>query len=211
MCVFLDAYLHLLTKYPPAILPENLSRCVHAHIEIFAHTFRSLQGRRTQSYATSYDMIRVLRFCQQDFEGWRLAACETWWLAFLSELLDIPDNPMQRALQLGLDRAEAHLWQYHLEIAESRFDHAFAQALAQHPVIQYIRTCEALRQRVIAILQLDTVPGQAQLQTALQQHTAFASEYEVQELIALLRHEVVADAVRSYLAASPPVTSSPPV
>jgi hypothetical protein len=216
MCRFLNAYLHILTKYPPAILPENLSRCVHAHLAAFAHAFRSLQGRRTQGYATSYDMIRVLRFRNQDFEGWRLAACEAWWMAFLSDLLQIPDNPMQRALQLGLDRAEAHLWQYHLETAESRFDRAFAQALAQHPVLQYIRACEALRQRVIAILQLDTVPGQAQLQTALQQHPAFESAYDAHELIALLRHDVVADAVRSYLADSPPstsipVTSSPPV
>jgi len=200
MCAFLNAYLHILTKYPPAMLPERLAHCVHAHLKVFAHTFRSLQGRRTQSYASSYDMIRVLRFGHQDFEGWHLAACETWWLAFLSELLQIPENPMQRALQLGLDQAKAHLWQYHLEIAESRFDRAFEQALRQHPVLQRIRACEALRQRVIAILQLDTVPGQAQLQTALQRHAAFESEHEFHELIALLRHDVVAEAVRSYLA-----------
>jgi len=124
-------------------------------------------------------------------------------------LLQIPDNPMQRALQLGLDQAEAHLWRYHLEIAESRFDRAFEQALDQHPVLQHIQACEALRQRVIAILQLDTVPGQAQLQTALQKHPAFESEYEAHELIALLRHDVVADAVRSYLAAPPPSISIP--
>lgn len=208
MCAFLNAYLDILTKYPPALLPEGLSHCLDAHIDVFAHTFQSLQGRRTQGYATRYDMIRVLRFRHPDFEGWRLAACETWWQAFLAELLQIPDNPMQRALQLGCDPAKAHVWQYHLETAERRFERAFAQALTQHPVLQHIQACDTLRQRVIAILQLDTVPGQAQLQAALQQHLAFEFEYDVHEFIALLRHDVVADAVRSYLT-TPTSTSAP--
>ncbi len=203
MCAFLNAYLHILTKYPPASLPERLARGIDAQIDVFAHTFESLQGRRTQGYTTRYDMIRVLRFRRCDFEGWRLAACEAWWTVFLSGLLDIPDNPMQRALQLGRDQAEAHLWQYHLETADSRFDRAFEQALAEHPVLQHIQACDALRHRVIAMLQLDTVIGQAQLQTVLQQHLAFESEYDVEELIALLRHDVVADAVRSYLTTPP--------
>lgn len=199
MCTFLNAYLHILTAYPPALLPERLSHCVDAHIDIFAHTFRSLQGRRTQDYATRYDMIQVLRFRHQDFEGWRLAACEMWWTEFLSHLSQIPDNPMQRVLQLGRDRAKAHVWQYHLETAEQRFARAFEQALTQHPVLQRIHACEGLRQRVVAMLQMDTVASQAQLQVALQQHLDVASEYHVHELIALLRHDVVANAVRSHL------------
>jgi hypothetical protein len=207
MCAFLNAYLEILTKYPPASLPERLAHCIDAQIDVFAHTFESLQGRRTQGYTTRYDMIRGLRFRYCDFEGWRLGACETWRMAFLSDLLQISDNPMQRALQLGRDRAAAHLWQYHLDTAESRCDRAFEQALAQHPVLQHIQACEALRQRVIAILQLARVPGQAQLQTALQQHLAFASEYDVHELIALLRHDVVADAVRSFLTTPASVSS----
>ncbi len=209
MCAFLNAYLHILTKYPPASLPEHLSHCVDAHIDVFAHTFRSLQGRRIQGYATRYDMIRVLRFRHQDFEGWRLAACETWWTELLSHLSQIPDNPMQRALQLGLDQAKTHLWQYHLETAESRFDRAFEQALAQHPVLQHIEACDTLRERVISILGIDTVPGQAHLQTALQQHPAFEAEDDVEELIALLRHDVVADAVRSYLVTQSAVPALP--
>lgn len=199
MCEFLNAYLHILTKYPPASLPERLARCVNAQIDAFAHTFESLQGRRTQGYTTRCDMVRVLRFRPEDFEGWRLAACETWWREFLSELLQIPDNPMLRALQLGRDEAEDHLWEYHLETAEGRFDRAFEQALTQNPVLRHIQACDVLCQRVVAILQLDTVPGQAQLQTALQQYAAVDLEWKVEELIALLRHDVVADAVRSYL------------
>lgn len=153
-------------------------------------------------------MIRVLRFRHQDFEGWRLAACETWWIEFLAELLRIPDNPMQRALELGRDRAPAHLWQYHIETAESRFDRDFEQALAQHPVLQHIQACDTLRQRVIDILQLDTVPGQAQLQNALQQQTEFEDEYDIHEFIAFLRYDVVVDAVRSCLTTPPPPSTS---
>jgi hypothetical protein len=208
MCTFLNTYLGILTKYPPDVLPEKLSRCVHANIEMFVHTFQSLQERRTHSYATRYDMIRVLRFRHQDFDGWRLAACETWWVAFLSELLLVPDNPMQRALQLGLEQAETHLWQYHLEVAESRFDRAFEQGLKQHPVLHHIQACDALRHRVLGMLELDTVVGQAQLQTVLQQHQVLESPYDIHEFIALLRHDVVAEAVASYLATPLPTPST---
>ena len=203
MCAFLNAYLDILTQYPPAILPDKLSRCVEAHIDVFAHAFQTLRARRSHSYASRYDMIRALRFQHCDFAGWRLAACEAWWAALLTDLSQIADNPMRRTLQLGLDQADAHLRQYHLDIAQNRFSRALGQALEQHPALQRICACDALRQRVLDILELDIVPGQAQLQVVLQQHAAFESDYDVQELIALLRHDVVADAVRAHLAASP--------
>ncbi len=207
MCDFLNAYTHVLTKYPPALLPERLSRCVEAHIDALDHTFQSLQGRRTQTYATPYDMIQTLRFCPQNFRGWRLADCEAWWNELLSHLSHIPDNPMKRALQLGLDQAKTHLWAYHLETAEQRFDRAFEQALAQHPLLQHIRESEALRQYAIMLMQTDTVPGQAHLQNKLQRHVELEFEDDIEQLITLLRHDGVADALLAHL--DQPLTSAP--
>ena len=203
MCAFFNAYLDILTQYPPAILPEKLSRCVDAQIDVFAHALQTLRPRRSHSYATRYDMLRALRFQPEDFEGWRLAACEAWRTELLEDLSEIAGNPMQRTLQLGLERAEAHLQQYHLDVAQSRFDRALGQALERHPALQHIRACDALRQRVLDLLQLDTVPAQAQLQVALQQHAVFESDHDVQAFIALLRHDVISDAVYAYLAATP--------
>ncbi len=203
MCDFLNAYTHILTKYPPALLPKRLSRCVDAHIDVLTHTFQSLQERRTQTYATPYDMIRTLRFRRQDFRGWRLADCEAWWMELLSHLSQIPDNPMKRALQLGLDQAETHLWEYHLETAEQRFDRTFEQALARHPLLQRIRENEALRQHAMTLIQTDTVSGQAHLQIKVQQHLKLEFEDDAEQLIALLRHDVVADTVLSHLTQVP--------
>ncbi|PON16144.1 hypothetical protein C2W62_20050 [Candidatus Entotheonella serta] len=44
MCAFLNAYLQILTKYPPDLLPERLTHCIDAHIDGFVHIFKSLQG-----------------------------------------------------------------------------------------------------------------------------------------------------------------------
>ncbi len=79
MCTFLNDYLRILTKYPPTLMPERLSHCMDAHLDVFAHTFESLQHYRTQGYATRYDMVRALRFRYDHFAGWPLAACEAWW------------------------------------------------------------------------------------------------------------------------------------
>lgn len=207
MCEFLNTYTHILTKYPPALLPKRLSRCVDAHIDVLAHTFQSLQARRTQTYATPYDMIRTLRFRPQDFRGWRLADCEAWWMELLAHLSQLPDNPMKRALQLGLDQAETHLWAYHMETAEQRFDQAFEKRLAQHPLLQHIRDNEALRQHAMTLIQTDTVSGQAHLQIKLQQHVEPEFEDDIEQLVALLRHDVVADALLDQL--SQPVIQAP--
>ncbi len=211
MCAFLNAYIQLLAKYPPNLLPEQLSCCVDAHLLVFAHAFRSLQGRNTQMYATPYDMIQTLRFRHHDFQGWTLAGCETWWIKLLSTLSEIPDNPMQRVLQLGLDQAETHLWTYHLETAEERFDRAFEQALAQHPLLQHIRENDALRQHAMMLIQTDTVPGQAHLQTQLQRHVELEFADDVKQLIALLRHDAVADALLAQLTQVPAYSEQNPL
>ena len=124
-------------------------------------------------------------------------------MELLDHLSHIPDNPMKRALQLGLDQAEDHLWQYHLETAEERFDRAFERALTKHPLLQHIRDNETLRQHAITLIQADTVPGQAHLQIKLQQHVEPEFEDDIEQLVALLRHDVVADALVAQLTQAP--------
>ena len=67
---FINAYMAVLTKYPPEVMPESLANSVSNQLMIITRWARPLKGRHGGRHATLRDAVAAMRVTPEDFIGW---------------------------------------------------------------------------------------------------------------------------------------------
>ena len=197
---FGNAYKGVLTKYPPALLPGPFSRSVAEQLELFARCFRTLKGLRTRQYATSFELVRAMSVAPGDFEWWDLDACMAFVNRLIERLSALSTGALRQAVKQFAPEQSSRHWSRHLEVAESDLDRAVSQTLSQQRIIQLALQNPDVCQRVIALLQLETIHRQMGLQQYLSAESLHCRPSEVRDMVTFLRYEPVVDKVLELIA-----------
>lgn len=194
-CTFLNAYKAVITKYPPAVLPDTLTPSFEEQLESLRRLFRKLKGPRTSHFPTAYDMIQSLRITPEDLYGWSWAECETFIAACREDLSHMPLASLRYALQ-HFDQDDAHAtWRASLAEAERLLDDEVWHCLRQWPVIRHIRTNPEVRQQALILLRTETFHRQAGLQNYLSTALPACYAQEVREVVGYLRYDAVVQVI----------------
>lgn len=188
---FLNAYVHVLTKYPPGVLLEA-KNAVSTQIALLAAHLRPLKERRLPQTANPYELVQAGSLVPRDFESWRLPDFQLWKQHILDDLAVGAIPTLQSAVEHFLQPTTGRTWEAWLAEAEKDFDRQAAQTLQGWRCVQQTQHDPAIRQRLLTLLRLDAINRQAGLQTYLAARPLFCTPAEIYAMMASLRYESVA-------------------
>lgn len=198
---FLNAYVHVLTKYPPGILLEAQNAAA-TQIALLAAHLRPLKERRLPQTADPYELVQAGSLAPRDFASWRLSDFQTWKQQVLDDLSTGDILALKDAAGYFLQHPTGRLWEALLAEAERDFDRQATQTLQGWRCVQQAQQDQAIQQRLQTLLRLDAINRQAGLQTYLAGRPFFCTPAEIRTMMASLRYESVAVQLRTLFEAS---------
>jgi hypothetical protein len=201
---FINAYKDAVTKYPPALFSAPDTQSLVVQLDILAQHMRTLKGKKTQAYTTSYDLVLDLSVHQGDFDHWELDDCEEFVQCLLHELSAHAVGPWRVAINRFRHQPCEATWSSVLATAEQDLDNAIQQELRLSPLVTLTENAPEMRARICSLLKLETFHRQAALQTYLSSPRFPCAPHEVADTIAYLRSDAVAVAFLTVLNGTPP-------
>jgi hypothetical protein len=195
---FFQAYQTVLTTYPHSMLTVSAPE-VAAQIEVCAEAIHAVKALRrpdpddplASPGEETYEIVRTISLLPRDFRDWSLKECRTWKQDLLAVLAKGRITALRHAAQHVMHERPREVWEPYLAEAARALEDEAEGTLRRWPCLQRAQTDPAVRERLVTLLNLDSINRQAGLQSYLTTHL-HCLPTEIHAAMASIRYDAVA-------------------